>query len=123
MPLSHTLLIIDDEAQIRTLFQTALEGAGYRVLTAENGPDGLRLVQEHAVDLVLVDIFMPGMDGLELIPHLRKVIPRSKIIAISGGTGDWNYLAIAKHLGAHEALRKPLTLEDLLSVVEIQLRS
>ena len=65
-----TILLIDDEEQVRMLFQIALEGAGYRVLTAESGPHGLRLLQHQEVDLILVDIFMPEMDGLEVIQLL-----------------------------------------------------
>ena len=91
-----TILCIDDEAQARRLFKVALEGAGYRVLTAENRTHGLRLVEQQQVDLILVDIFIPDMDGLELILRLRKIRPGHKIIAISGGA---NYLDMTKHLG------------------------
>jgi CheY-like chemotaxis protein len=70
-----TILLIDDEESVRSLFQVALERAGYRVLTAENGKHGLRLLEHQEVDLILVDIFMPGMDGLELIPLLRETRP------------------------------------------------
>ena len=82
------LLLIDDDDQVRRLFQVALERAGYRVLTAESGPHGLRLLQHQEVDLILVDIFMPDMDGLEVIQLLRKSRPLSKIIATSGESGD-----------------------------------
>jgi CheY-like chemotaxis protein len=81
-----TILLIDDKDSVRMVYQMALERAGYRVLTAENGKQGLRLLEHQEVDLILVDIFMPEMDGLELIPLLRKIRPASKIIAISGGS-------------------------------------
>ncbi len=116
-----TLLLIDDEEQVRILFQVALEGAGYRVLTAENGKHGLHLLEHQAVDLILVDIFMPDMDGLELIPLLRKTRPATKIIAITGGSGESNYLYIAKHLGANDTLEKPFGLPELLEAVAVQL--
>ncbi len=116
-----TILLIDDEEQVRTLFQTALEESGYRVLSADSGPHGLTLLQHEAVDLILVDIFMPGMDGLELIQLLRKTRPATKIIAMSGGTGEWDYLAIAKRLGANDTLKKPFSLEELLNAVATQL--
>ena len=119
----RTLLVIDDEPQVRALFQTALETAGYRVLTAESGQHGLRLLQQEKVDLILVDIFMPGMDGLELIQRLRATRPTSKIIAMSGGTGEWNYLDAAKHLGADVTLNKPFSLQELLDAVGAQLKS
>jgi CheY-like chemotaxis protein len=118
-----TLLLIDDEEQVRILFQAALEGAGYRVLTAENGKHALRLLKHQVVDLILVDILMPDMDGLELIRLFHKTQPASKIIAISGASGEWDYLDTAKCLGAHDTLRKPFTLQELLEAVAVQLRS
>jgi two-component system, chemotaxis family, chemotaxis protein CheY len=117
-----TILIIDDEESIRTVFQVALERAGYRVLTAENGKHGLRLLEQQEADLVLVDIFMSEMDGLELIPLIRKTRPTSKIIAISGGSSEWDYLDSAMYLGAHATLKKPLNLQELLDAVSSQLK-
>ena len=116
-----TILLIDDEAEVRMLFQIVLEGAGYHVLTAESGPDGLRLLQHKEVDLILVDIFMPEMDGLEIIQLLHKSRPACKIIAMSGDSWEWNYLDTAKHLGAHNTLKKPLNPQELLEAVSFQL--
>lgn len=117
-----TILLIDDEEQVRMLFQVALAGAGYRVLTAENGKHGLRLLAHQEVDLMLVDILMPDMDGLELIPLLRKTRPASKIIAMSGGSGEWDYLDTATLLGANDTLKKPFSLQALLDAVASQLK-
>jgi CheY-like chemotaxis protein len=117
-----TILCIDDEESIRRLFQVALERAGYRVLTAESGQDGLRLLEHQEVDLIFVDIFMPEMDGLELIPLLRKSRCASKIIAITGGSDRSNYLDMAKHLGADDTLMKPFSLQELLDAVSSQLK-
>lgn len=82
------------------LSQIALEDAGYRVLSADSRPHGLRLLQHQEVDLVLVDIFMPEMDGLGLIQRLRTTRPTSKIIAMSGSTGDWNAQIRRNRIGA-----------------------
>jgi len=117
-----TILLIDDEESVRMVFQVALERAGYRVLTAESGKQGLRLLEHQEVDLIFVDIFMPEMDGLELIPLLRKTRPASKIIAISGGSGMKNFLDTAKYLGADDTLKKPFSLQELLDVVSSQLK-
>jgi len=116
-----TILIIDDKDSVRMVYQMALEMAGYRVLTAENGNQGLRLLEHQEVDLILVDIFMPEMDGLELIPLLRKTRPANKIIAISGRSDQSNHLDTAKYLGAHATLKKPLNLQELLHAVSSQL--
>jgi len=116
-----TILLIDDEESVRMLFQMALAQAGYRVLTAESGSHGLRLLQQQKVDLALVDIFMPEMDGLELIRLLRAARPTSKIIAMSGGSWEWDYLDTAKQLGANSTLKKPFSLQELLAAVSSQL--
>ena len=117
-----TILFIDDDEPLRVLCQTALEGAGYRVLTAESGPHGLRLLQHQEVDLALVDIFMPNMDGLEVIQLLHKTRPAYKIIAMSDSSWEWDYLETAKHLGANDTLKKPFSLQELLDAVSSQLK-
>lgn len=116
-----TILLIDDDDQARILVKIVLEDAGYRFVTADSGQQGLRLLQHQEADLILVDIFMPEMDGLELIPLLRRTRPASKIIAITAGTGDKNFLYIAKRLGANDTLRKPFSRQELLDAVALQL--
>jgi CheY-like chemotaxis protein len=116
-----TILLIDDEESVRTVFKSMLERAGYEVLSADNGKHGLRLLEHQAVDLMLVDIFMPEMDGLELIPVVRKRYPRIKIISISGDSWKMNPLTISAHLGAHDTLKKPFSLRELLRRVAAQL--
>jgi CheY-like chemotaxis protein len=118
-----TILCIDDEESILKLFQVTLEEAGYRVLIAESGQQGLRLLEHQEVDLILVDIFMPDMDGLEVIQLIRKTRPACKIIAIIGKPGATNNLDIAKHLGAHDTLMKPFSLQELQDAVATQLQS
>ena len=106
---------------MRTIFQVALERAGYQVLIADNGKRGLLLLNHQAVDLIVVDIFMPEMDGLELIPLVRKMRPATKLIAMSGGSGLMDHLDAAKKLGAHVTLKKPFSLQELLDAVSGQL--
>ena len=117
-----TILFIDDEEQMRMLCQTALEASGYHVLTAESGPHGLQLLQQQEVDLALVDIFMPSMDGLEVIELLHVTRSDCKIIAMSGGSWEWDYLETARRLGANEILKKPFSLQELLDAVSSQLK-
>jgi CheY-like chemotaxis protein len=94
-----TIVLIDDDDQLRRLFHSGLEHAGYHVLSAAGGKEGVRLLHDQVVDVIRVDIIMPDMDGLELIPLFRKTRPATKIIAISGGSDKENYLDAAKHLG------------------------
>jgi DNA-binding response OmpR family regulator len=117
-----TILLIDDDAQVRMFFQIGLKDSGYRALSVAGGREGLRLLHDQVVDVILVDIFMPDMDGLELIPLLRKIRPTSKIIAITEGSDRRDYLEMAKHLGANDTLKKPLNLQELLDAVASQLK-
>jgi CheY-like chemotaxis protein len=116
----RTVLVIDDDPQARLLLPKLL-GGGYRVLTVGTGEEGLRLLDQELVDLVIVDILMPEMDGLELIRVLRRTQPAMKIIAMTGGIKEWSYLEVAKHLGAHATLQKPFSQETLLAAVRAQL--
>ena len=117
-----TILLIDDDDQDRKIVKIILEDAGYRFVTVDSGQHALRLLEHQEVDLILVDIFMPDMDGLELIPVLRKTRPATKIIAITSGSGEKNYLDVAKHLGAHDTLKKPFSRQELLDAVASQLK-
>jgi CheY-like chemotaxis protein len=115
-----TIVLIDDDDQLRRLFQVALEGAGYRVLIAESGQQGLRLLEHQEVDLALVDLFMPDMDGLEIIELIHMTRPACKIIAMSGGSWSGTSLDTATQLGANVMLKKPFSLQELLDAVASQ---
>jgi len=117
------ILVVEDEPAVQLLLSTILEDAGYRVVTAASGQEALRVLDHHTIDLILVDIFMPGMDGLELISHLRRTSPYCKIIAMSGGTDEWNYLDVASQLGAKTTLQKPFTGQELLRAVRAHVPS
>ena len=112
-----SVLVIDDEASIRQLLREALEGAGYRVWEAPTGIEGLRQVCAQPIDLVITDILMSDMDGLEMVGMLHRDFPNIRIIAISGGSRDLDYCAVAKMLGAHETIPKPFALSRLLETV------
>ena len=113
-----TILLIDDDDQIQKLVKIVLEDAGYRFVSADNGKHGLHLLEHQEVDVVLVDIFMPEMDGMELIRVLRKTRFGTKIIAITAG---FLHLDVAKQEGANDTLSKPFTRQELLKAVASQL--
>jgi CheY-like chemotaxis protein len=104
------VLVIDDEALLRDTVRAVLEAAGYEVIEAADGESGLRLYREQGADLVLVDLFMPRRDGLEVIRDLLMEASDAKIIAISGGgrAGEADLLDVAVAFGAARALRKPI---------------
>ena len=113
------ILVMDDDALLRGALRVALEAAGYEVLEAADGDAGLRLQREQGADLVLVDIFMPQRDGLEVIRALRAETPQPKIVAMSGGgrTGQVEVLRAAAGLGASRTLLKPFEPRALLQVI------
>ena len=113
------ILVMDDDELLRGALRVALEAAGYEVVEAANGDEGLRLQREQGADVVLVDIFMPVRDGLEVIKALRAEIPQPKIIAVSGGgrTGQIEVLRAAAALGASRTLLKPFAPRVLLTAI------
>ena len=82
-----TILVIDDEDSIRHLLKDVLEKAKHRVLEARDGREGLNLYQNNKIDLVLMDILMPGTDGLEATLQLTREYLDAKIIAMTGAQG------------------------------------
>jgi CheY-like chemotaxis protein len=113
------ILVIDDEDLIRELVKEMLEAEGYVVSTAANGKEGVRVFRKELPDLIITDIFMPEMEGLETIRELQRVSPNVKIIAISGGgeKGMLSFLSHAKRFGALRALEKPFSRLELITTV------
>ena len=116
-----TILVIDDQAPIRALLRVALEDAGYEVLEASNGRLGLELYREKSADLIITDVVMPEMNGLELMLELTRSFLNVKVIAISGGLESEGGLNVAKLLGARQTFHKPLDMGELLSAVRYEL--
>ncbi len=104
------ILTIDDERHIRESFRYFLEDCEYNVLTAENGRKGLDLFQQHSPDLVLLDLRMPEIDGLEVLARIKKQSPDTPVLVVSG-TGVMADAVEALRLGAWDFLLKPI--EDL----------
>jgi len=113
------ILLTDDEELIRVLLSDFLEQAGYAVSMATNGKQAVELFEQNRFDLVIVDIFMPESDGLEVIRTLRAREPQLPIIAISGGgcMMSQSILNVAKALGAGCILSKPFEMQMLLDTV------
>jgi CheY-like chemotaxis protein len=114
------ILIIDDDASMRLALRHALESRGHQVAEAGDGKAGLTIYQSTLFDLVVTDIIMPGMEGLETVLALKKFSPHLKIIAMSaGGKGSADdYLNLAARFGAARTLRKPFEAQEFISTVE-----
>ena len=113
------ILLVDDDAAFAEMLGKALTSFGYEVLRAGDGRAALRLYDPQTVGLVLTDLIMPDMEGVELIVALRRRHPGVKIIAMSGGGRNEPepYLKIAQKVGAVKTLAKPFPLETLRAVV------
>ncbi len=114
------ILIIDDDEVFREMTRQMLERAGYSVAEAIDGFDGRRVVSKMSPDLVVTDLLMPKMDGIEMIRFLRENNPEIKIIAVSGygQMASTTYLPTARVLGAHRSFGKPFENKEFLSVVK-----
>jgi PAS domain S-box-containing protein len=115
------VLVVDDEAFILETAREALRDGGYRVLTAAGGDEALRQVDEHDVDVVITDLRMPEMDGLDLIRTLRARHPNLPIIAASGMADGRSEEAL--QAGAHTFLAKPFSEEELRGALHEALRA
>ena len=113
------ILVIDDDALVRQTLTLVLESEGYEVRSAPEGRQGLQAFRKRRPDLVISDIIMPDMEGIQTIMELRILSRDCPIIAISGGGrfGKIDFLTVAKELGATATLSKPFEQADLLQTV------
>lgn len=120
------VLIIDDAAHVRLLLRELLEQAGHRVNEATDGQSGLDLMADEAFDLAIVDVIMPGVDGVTVIKQARSVSPRTTLLAISGGSAEMPAdlsLKMSEMFGADAVLYKPFDNAEFLAAVERLLSS
>ncbi|MDY6837108.1 MAG: response regulator [Thermodesulfobacteriota bacterium] len=111
------LLVIDDERPILDVLEMSLAGEGYEVMTAENGQQGLKIFQEFSPKLVLTDIKMPGMDGIEVLKRIKVMDNEAEVIVITGH-GDMDSAVAALQHGASDFINKPIRGEVLTLALE-----
>ncbi len=116
MKKEKTILVVDDEGGIRETVREILTDEGYKVAEAQQGARALDLIGKVRPDLVLLDIWMPDMDGIDLLKHIKDRQPETRVIMISGHGNIHTAVAAAK-LGAFDFLEKPLSLDSLLETV------
>ena len=114
------ILVIDDDEKLRSLLRRFLEGAGYEVMEASNGKVALDIQRSTPADLIITDIFMPDMEGTEIIMDMSAEFPEVKIIAMSGGgnVADVDFLNLASNLGAMRTFQKPFKQAEILAAVK-----
>ncbi|MBN1797023.1 MAG: sigma-54-dependent Fis family transcriptional regulator [Spirochaetales bacterium] len=111
-----SILIIDDEQGIRTVLKDVLEDEGYDVVLAEDGYQGLSKLQAHPVDLVILDVWLPNMGGIDVLKKLKEDYADIEVIIISGHA-NIDIAVKAVKMGAFDFLEKPLSLERVITVV------
>ena len=112
------ILVVDDDKDYRVLIRHQLEGAGYQVLESTDGQSAFAVLGQQYIPLVILDIVMPDVEGIELITRLRRQGCRSKILAVSGAGKADEYLNLAIRLGADEKFDKCRPVSDLLGTVQ-----
>jgi CheY-like chemotaxis protein len=118
------ILLIDDDDAVRKATTILLSAQGFDVVAAEGGHAGVAAIQATAFDLVIVDLFMPGMDGLQTIEAIRRVQPAIPVIAVSGFMfgGDVpempNFASMMAEAGAVSTLYKPFRPAELMQAIQ-----
>lgn len=112
-----TVLAIDDEQNIRRLIRNEFTIEGYDVTTARNGEEGLALIQQKPFDVVLLDIKLPKLNGLEVLRRIKDISIAMEVIMITG-YGDIQSAVDSLKLGARDYVTKPFKLDDLLTIVQ-----
>lgn len=120
-----SILLVEDDDQLRTMLTLLLTSSGYEVREASNGKLACDLYEQYRFDLVITDLVMPEIDGLEVIMELIRRNKNVRIIAISGGgeVKGAEYLRIARKLGAQLTLSKPFSSEEFLDSVSLALQN
>ena len=111
-PFGIRLLVVDDEESIRRLCMTVAQGLGFTCMEAANGEAAMALLEEQPAHIVLTDLVMPQMSGLEFLEKVRKILPRAEI-AVMTGHGSVETAVQAMKLGAYDYIAKPFSLAQL----------
>jgi len=111
-----TILVVDDEASIRQSLSGLLTDEGFEILTASNGYEALKVIDAESPDLVLLDIWMPGMDGIETLKEIKRESPYIQVIIITGH-GTIETAVQATKLGAFDFIEKPLSIDKVIVAI------
>ena len=115
------ILVIEDEIRIQAFLAKGLEAEGYAVAAADNGRDGVALATTERWDLVVLDLLLPGINGLRVLEEIRRTCPELPVVILSA-RGDLPTKLKGFQLGARDYLQKPFALDELLARIRVQLR-
>ena len=120
-PSTPSILLVDDDPDICLALGDFLVHQGYLVETAPRGQDAIAKAQTCRFDAALLDLGLPDMDGLEVTMALHRESPIVRIIVLTGGSGESDFLDVAKLLGAHRTMKKPVTMAELVQAMQQEL--
>ena len=111
--MARTILIVDDEESILQSLDGILSDEGFEVISAQSSAEAMEKIEEEIPDLVLLDIWMPGKDGIETLADMKETYPNIQVVMMSGH-GTIETAVKATKMGAYDFIEKPLSLEKLL---------
>ncbi len=111
------ILIVEDDQDLRESLSTALRDEGYAVISAQDGDEAIKCVQEHKVTVIFMDICLPDMNGVETYKAIKKIQPTAKTVMMTGFFVQ-DAVNEAISAGAYDILYKPFTMDDLLTVIK-----
>lgn len=120
--MSATILVVDDRAGIRKLLQEVLQSAGYEVISAASGNEAITIVGQEKIDLVMLDMKMSGMDGLETLTKIKEEAPHI-VVLIMTAYEELEVLQEAARKGAAACISKPFDIDELKELVAQKLRA
>lgn len=115
--MKEKILIVDDQFGIRILLNEVLQREGYETFQAANGMQALEIVKQHSPDLVLLDMKIPGMDGIEILKRMKQLKEEIRVIIMTA-YGELDMIQKAKDLGALTHFSKPFDIEDIKRAVK-----
>ena len=114
------VLVIDDDEMVLALVQRILSVEGFEALTTADGPQGLKIFKERRPDVVLLDLALPGMNGLEVLRKIRQIDEKAKVIVVTGSGSDES-AEVALRYGACDFVRKPVDYADFVRRIKAAL--
>src|SRR5579872_6171146 len=114
--MNGTVLVVDDEERIRSSLRGILSDEGFRVLETGVAPEVLEIIGRENPELVLLDVWMPELDGIELLRQIKTQRPDTRVIMISGHANIQNAVAATK-LGAEDFIEKPFSVSGLMAAI------
>ena len=116
LPNVETILLVDDELELLRVNSRLLTTLGYQILSAKSGPEALDVLLSHDVDLIVLDMLMPGMDGVETLRQIRELRPDQKVVILSA-YAEPEKVEEVKKLGVLAYLKKPLSLKTMTTTL------